>query len=340
MKSQENEIKLKKFIIIISIAALCLVMATILNECARDLDSIAIKPTDSPTDEPVITYTPEPSPTPSPTETATDTPTPTPTPTPTIIPDGEYSLSEKYYGKKVIALTFDDGPHRIFTDRLLDGLKERGAKATFFVTSIGKSSSDWESDKRILNRMIAEGHQIGNHTQDHKKLTELTEEEIREQLDIVYNRVKEMTGYDIRIFRPPGGNDNSSVLQVANIPSIRWSVDSRDWEYLSEPALKKYAEEHGITYEEARQERVQYILDALMGRINDPKISFGKIKHGAIILFHDLYDATVDLALALIDELMATDEYVFLTVSEAIESEGIVAASGQIFRTIWPSQRV
>ena len=95
-----------------------------------------------------------------------------------------------------------------------------------------------------------------------------------------------------------------------------------------------------MTYEEARQDRIQYILDALMRRIYDTEISYNSIKHGSILLFHDLYDATVDLVLALVDELMESDEYVFLTVSEAIESEGIVPVSGHVYYTIWPRQSV
>ena len=77
-----------------------------------------------------------------------------------------------------------------------------------------------------------------------------------------------------------------------------------------------------------------------MRRIYDTEISYNSIKHGSILLFHDLYDATVDLVLALVDELMESDEYVFLTVSEAIESEGIVPVSGHVYDTIWPRQSV
>lgn len=339
MKNEVKVNRLKTIIVILSLAVLCIVMATILNECAKDVDSIINKPTNTPTEEsPNGSMTPNPtefeSPTPTLTPTEVPTPTPTPTAKPTPSPGAEYSVHDEYFGKKVIALTFDDGPHRIFTDRLLDGLKERGAKATFFVTSIGRSASDWDSDKRILNRMVTEGHEIGNHTIEHKNLTSISDDEIREQIGVVNERVKEMTGYDIKIFRPPGGRQNNKVLEVVKMPSIKWSVDTRDWEYLNENAIKKYAEENELTYEQAKQERIKYCLDALMGRIYDKEISAGKIKHGAILLFHDVHDATVDLALALIDELIERD-YVFLTVSEAIESEGGIPVAGQSYSQIW-----
>lgn len=293
-------------------------------------------PTRTPTQEPEdITVTPKITDEP----TATIGPTQTPTATPNTSPGADVSTYAEYYGKKIVVLTFDDGPHWQNTDKLLDGLKERGVKATFFVTAIGSSDWDWNIDKKILNRMVQEGHEIGNHTQHHKKLTKLTEEEVKRELSTVSDRVKEMTGYEIKLFRPPAGDFNKQVVNAANLALVYWTLDTNDWRYLNDNYLKDYAEKNSISIEEAKKQNVKFLLDALTGKIPNNDIFTGELKHGSILLMHDLYEGTVDLALSLIDEL-SKEDYVFLPLSEAIMTVGAAPVAGDAYKSIWEGYKI
>ncbi len=324
--------KNKKNIILILIALLCIFFALILNGCARK---------DNRKNEPIITATVNITPilkTPEPTKTPEVTHG-TPSPTPKTGPGGDVSCNSEYYGKKIISLTFDDGPNTKVTEKLLDGLKARGIKATFFVSSIGTNTSDWENDKRILQRMADEGHEIGNHTQSHKKLTEISNEEVKNELNIVNTRVKEMTGIDLLLFRPPTGAYEKRVVEVSGMAMVHFSVDSNDWRYLSESYINSYAKKNSLSYDEARQQLVKYVLDSLNGRVYDNNIKSKGLKHGTILLMHDIYDATVDLTLALIDELSDMD-YVFMTVSDQIKTEEAVPSAGKVYKYMWEGYKM
>ena len=98
-----------------------------------------------------------------------------------------------------IALTFDDGPHPVYTAQILDGLKERGVKATFFV--IGKNI---EGNEELLERMHQEGHLIGNHTYSHKKLDCIEKQAAAEELEKTSELVERVTGEGTQFARPLG----------------------------------------------------------------------------------------------------------------------------------------
>jgi peptidoglycan-N-acetylglucosamine deacetylase len=131
--------------------------------------------------------------------------------------------------KRRIHLTFDDGPHPTNTPRVLDELRYTGVQATFFV--LGKKL-ETELGQKLMKRAAAEGHQIGNHTYSHPHLTELTEEQIREEI----LRTEHLIGdanKGVRILRPPYGEHNSLVERVARDLGYRlvlWNVDSGDWD--------------------------------------------------------------------------------------------------------------
>ncbi len=112
--------------------------------------------------------------------------------------DSSANLSEAQPRKKKIAITFDDGPHPVYTLKLLDGLAQRNVKATFFI--IGESA---ERYPEVIKRIYAEGHLIGNHTYSHVQLTCISStraiEEIRKTNDIVAS----ITGETVRYIRPP-----------------------------------------------------------------------------------------------------------------------------------------
>ncbi|MXV37586.1 polysaccharide deacetylase family protein [Flavobacteriaceae bacterium Ap0902] len=122
-----------------------------------------------------------------------------------------------------VALTFDDGPS-VHTAKLLDILKENNVKATFFV--LGKSA---QVQKNTLRRTYQEGHQIGNHSWDHKDLKNLAKSSIEHQIHDTNDAVKDITGEAPHLMRPPYGSMNSTVKEVANMPIILWNLDPLDW---------------------------------------------------------------------------------------------------------------
>ena len=98
----------------------------------------------------------------------------------------------------VLAMTFDDGPHPVNTPKLLDMLKQRNIKATFFL--IGKSAKTYP---QIVRRILEEGHEIGNHTWTHCSLTSRSDEQIRSELKMSEDALVEAAGYRPHLIRPP-----------------------------------------------------------------------------------------------------------------------------------------
>lgn len=129
--------------------------------------------------------------------------------------------------KKQVALTFDAAWGNEDTGELLDILKAYNVKATFFMTG------GWvEKYPEDVKRILAEGHDLGNHSQNHKNMSQLTADECRQELMEVHNRVKELTGYEMFLFRPPYGDYDNHVITTARecgYYPIQWDVDSLDW---------------------------------------------------------------------------------------------------------------
>lgn len=167
---------------------------------------------------------------------------------------------------KQIALTFDDGPKRSTTTRLLNGLKSRGAHATFFL--IGQQVPGC---KDVVKRMKNEGHEIGSHSYTHAKLTTCSSSKLKSELSQTRTAIKNACASYPTLFRSPYGAYNTTVLNAAGLPHIFWSVDTRDWSTRNTSAVRR-------------------------------EIVNGA-KDGAIILCHDIYDTTVDGALQAIDDL-------------------------------------
>jgi peptidoglycan/xylan/chitin deacetylase (PgdA/CDA1 family) len=137
--------------------------------------------------------------------------------------------------KKVMALTFDDGPDAKFTPLVLDELKKAGVHATFFV--IGNRA---EANPEILKRIIKEGHAIGNHSYDHPDLPKLSMEEFQKQITQTDKIIKSYTGYSSSIVRPPYGDiseDQIIWLIGKKKKMIYWNVDSLDWKGLDADAV-------------------------------------------------------------------------------------------------------
>lgn len=182
-------------------------------------------------------------------------------------------------GKK-IALTFDDGPHPSYTEQLLDGLKERGVHATFFVT--GEHAS---LHPDIIKRMQEEGHLIGNHTYSHIQLTKTNRETFKQELIDTNEVIKEITGEEVSYVRPPYGTWDKKFETELNMFPVLWTIDPLDW--------------------------CSHDTSCVVRRVT------GKAKENDIILLHDYYDTSVEAALEIVDELME-EGYVFVTVEEIL----------------------
>lgn len=198
------------------------------------------------------------------------------------------NLPSRYYGdykgKKLVALTFDDGPGP-YTERLLNEMKKRDVKATFFV--LGNRVDRYPE---LIKRMEAEGHTIGNHSYDHSNLTKLSYENVRKNMERTAEKVEKLVGHKPEVMRCPGGACNSNVkkyAKAAGIPIIYWGVDTRDWESRN--------------------------VDAIM------KKSFGKggITDGSIVLMHDIHQPSVEAAIKMMDRLI-DEGYTFVTVPELL----------------------
>lgn len=130
-------------------------------------------------------------------------------------------------------LTFDDGPHPDHTPIVLDSLKQAGVRATFFV--VGRMAHYYGAT--LLGRMHDEGHGIGNHSYTHPRLAELDEAKVRDELARTDELISKYHG-DKKLFRPPYGNYNRTVLNVAEglgYKAIIWSVDPEDWNPENQP---------------------------------------------------------------------------------------------------------
>jgi len=156
---------------------------------------------------------------------------------------------------KKVALTFDDGPDKKYTQEVLDILKENEVKATFFF--IGEQV---ELFPAVAKRAVAENHEIGNHSYDHSRSTKITKEELfEEQICKTQEIFKTVLDTEPLLFRPPDGAINEEQIEFLGekgYKTIKWSIDTIDWD--------------------KSQNSVEEIVD---------KVKAG-IHGGAIILFH------------------------------------------------------
>ncbi|MFC0469081.1 polysaccharide deacetylase family protein [Halalkalibacter kiskunsagensis] len=133
--------------------------------------------------------------------------------------------------KKRIALTFDDGPEDTYTPQILEILKEKDVKATFFV--IGKMAKEYPER---LKEIYSEGHAIGNHTWDHPHLPELTDQQFNETIQSTTAEIEKITGVKPDLFRPPFGEIEErqvELLTEQGYRSIMWTADTKDWSGVS-----------------------------------------------------------------------------------------------------------
>jgi peptidoglycan/xylan/chitin deacetylase (PgdA/CDA1 family) len=200
-----------------------------------------------------------------------------------------------------IAITFDDGPSATQTPRLLKMLKERGIKATFFCCGQCVAQSP-----EIAQQIVAEGHEIANHSWNHPLLTKMSEAAVKDQLDRTHNVIKQTTGVTPSLMRPPYGGftvkQRAWANAVWNYKVILWDVDTLDWKHHS-PAKTE-------------------------------SITMSETKKGSIILCHDIHKTTVDAMPATLDALRAKG-FKFVTVTELIQMhhEPVVQKKGPVTKT-------
>ena len=179
-----------------------------------------------------------------------------------------------------IALTFDDGPNAQYTPILLDGLKKRNIRASFFL--IGENI---EGNEDILLQMRKDGHLIGNHTWDHVQLDKIPAEKARLEIEKTNNRIYEASGIYPSYVRPPfGAWIKDMELSVTMLP-VFWDVDTLDWQ----------------------SKNIDSILSIAQTQVHD----------GSIILMHDGYQTSVDAALKIAD-LFTEKGYVFVTADQLL----------------------
>ncbi len=201
-----------------------------------------------------------------------------------LLLSGFESAPEKPVEKKLVALTFDDGPHPKYTEQILSTLEEYGIKATFFVVG-----SNAERFPELVKKEIELGHEIGNHTYSHPNMKSITYDELQSELSKNEELLFSLTGTRTTLFRPPCGEISESVSSIAEDGGYRlvlWNIDTRDWEHTSKSSI--------VT-----------------------KIT-KNIKPGSIILMHDFIggESHTPEALGEIIETLLADGYEFVTVSQ------------------------
>ncbi len=217
----------------------------------------------------------------------------------TVVPPKKpVEVPDSATGKKLVALTFDDGPSAATTSRLLDILKEKNVKVTFFV--LGNLA---ERNPALLQREEAEGHEVGSHTPYHNQQTKLSPASIQAEAATMNQIFINILGHSPAFTRPPYGSVNDSVRTNLAQPLILWSIDPEDWKYRNAATVR--ANVVGAAYD------------------------------GAIALMHDIHATTVDAVPGIIDDLRAQG-YEFLTVSELAKARGVALQNGWTYYNFRP----
>ena len=192
-------------------------------------------------------------------------------------------ITEWSTARKMVALTYDDGPHKEFTPKLLQALKDKNARATFFVQGVNIAGNE-----DILRDAYLAGHEIGNHSWSHKQLTRLNTRGMTDEIMKCSNAVEAVTGKKPRLVRPPYGAHNQQLRDNAktlDIYLINWSIDTNDWRGASTP-------------------------ETIVAEVE-------KAYDGCIILMHDRLQRTIDATGPVIDLLRAKG-YRCVTVSQLL----------------------
>lgn len=190
-------------------------------------------------------------------------------------------------GRAQVALTFDDGPHPRYTGEILDILKEFGVVATFFV--VGENAQFYPE---LVRRAVEEGHEIGNHSENHYHVANMSQEALSADIDSCNRALEEITGQRPTLFRPPEGVCNDFVREICQrnqMTIVMWSVDTRDWAHTPVVEIYKNVQKN--------------------------------VKNGSIVLMHDFIGqkSPTPAALRRIIPMLRELGYEFVTVSQLLE---------------------
>lgn len=189
----------------------------------------------------------------------------------------KYKAYIKKRSRKAVALTFDDGPNPNTTPVALELLKKYNAKATFFM--VGRSVA---GNEEIIKQVVAEGHQIGNHSWSHPLLTKISLEQAKSQINDTTEALKKASGQDVHIMRPPYGGINATIQAAVDQSFILWDVDTLDWKYRNTASIMK----------EVR-----------------------KARPGSIILMHDIHQTSIN-ALPTVLQYLTEQGFELVTIDE------------------------
>lgn len=193
--------------------------------------------------------------------------------------------------EKLVALTFDDGPSGKYTRRLLEGLEERDAKATFLLCGYRM-----EQYPELTEQIFEEGHEIGLHGYSHKSMKDMCRRDVAQELEKAMALVP--AGCEVSFVRSPGGFCGNYVQTAAadmELAILSWSVDPRDWATHNAEAIEKEVISH--------------------------------VRDGDVILLHDMSDSSVDAALMIVDELQEQG-FRFVTASELAKARDVTLVPG------------
>ena len=219
---------------------------------------------------------------------------------PTELPTEE----ENTEPKKRVAFTFDDGPHPMYTKRIVDCARAHGGRVTFFVVGYMLNRSQGHADA-FLYALDADC-EVGLHGFSHINYDECDEETFLSELSRTLDAAKRIApDFKTALMRPVGGRIPEEYVKICPYAVVKWNVDTRDWE------------RHSGASEQEREKEIQAIVDEIVKSAKD----------GSIILMHDLYENTV-IAFERAAEILASEGYEFVTVSELLGED---LQAGKIF---------
>lgn len=198
--------------------------------------------------------------------------------------------------KPLIALTFDDGPTKSVTNKILDVLEGYGSRATFFIVG-----NRVVGNEETLKRINETGNEVANHSFSHKQLTKLDTAGMKKELTLTNNAIKKATGVTPALARPTYGAYNEKLLANAGMTLVNWSVDTLDWK------------------ERDAQKVSKIIID--------------NAADGAIVLMHDLYGTTADAVEIAVPKLIEMG-YRLVTVSEMFEMKNVKQTDTKVYTSI------
>lgn len=194
--------------------------------------------------------------------------------------------------EKLVAITFDDGPSGRFTRRLLEGLEERGAKATFLLCGYRM-----EQYPELTEQIFNSGHEIGIHGYSHASMQDMCQNDVSQEIKDTMALLPE--GCEVSFLRPPGGLCGKQIQTAAEtfgLSILHWSVDPKDW-CIHDP---------------------QVIEKEVLSHVAD----------GDVILLHDMSDSSVDAALVIVDELQ-DQGFRCVTASELAQARNVTLVPGE-----------